>query len=165
MSLFFESITIGLTVTFIVLGLIGIIVPLIPGTLLIWLAILVYAGVTGFTTVTPLSFAILTLIALVTGTADFWLPLLGAKTGGASLRTILLGVVGAIIGSFVAPLLGTVVGYALGILLGEYVQRNDWNAAVKASLGGVAGWGIATAVQLGGGLLMLVIFVWQAFAS
>jgi hypothetical protein len=145
-----------------ILGLVGIIVPLLPGSLLIWLAALVYVIVTGFSSLSLPAFLVITLIALVTGTADLWLPLLGAQKGGASKRSLVFGVAGAIIGTFIAPLLGTIIGYAVGILLGEYHKRGDWNAAFKASLGGVAGWGVATAVQLGGGLLMIAIFAWQA---
>jgi uncharacterized protein YqgC (DUF456 family) len=165
LSLLFESITFGLVVAFIVLGLIGIVVPLIPGTLLIWLAVLVYVLANGITAVGWPSFIIITLIAITTGTADIWMSLLGAKTGGASRRAMLLGFVGAIVGSFIFPLLGTVIGYGAGILLGEYQKAGDWEAAWKASIGGLAGWGVATGVQLGGGLLMLIIFIWQALTA
>ncbi|HEX6387530.1 MAG TPA: DUF456 domain-containing protein [Anaerolineae bacterium] len=160
MALLLDSLTFGLAVVFIVIGLIGTVVPMLPGTLLIWLTILVYAILTGFTGVTPLGFAVLTVIALVTGTADFWMSLLGARTGGASKRAILFGLVGAIVGTFVIPLFGTIVGYGLGVLLGEYQKRGNWEAALRAGLGGLAGWGVATIIQLGGGLLMFAIFVW-----
>jgi len=165
LSVFFDSLSFGLALTFIVIGLVGTVVPLLPGTLLIWLTILVYAIVTGFTAVTPLGLTIHTLIALVTGTSDLWMSLLGARTGGASKRAILFGIAGAIIGTFVLPLFGTIIGYALGILLGEYQKRGDWEAALRAGLSGLAGWGIATVLQLGGGLLMLVIFVWQVLPT
>lgn len=165
MSLLLESITFGLVIAFILLGLVGIIVPLIPGTLLIWLAVLVYVLANGMTAVGWTSFIIITLIAIGTGTADLWMPLLGAKSGGASRRSMLLGIVGAIVGSFIFPLLGTVIGYALGILLGEYQKVGDWEAAWKASIGGLAGWGLATGIQLGGGLLMLFIFIWQVLTA
>ena len=93
------------------------------------------------------------------------MPLLGAKTVGASLRAMVYGTIGAIIGTFIAPLLGTLIGYAGGILLGEYQVRGDWQEALKASLGGLAGWGLATAVQLGGGILILIIFAISALTA
>jgi uncharacterized protein YqgC (DUF456 family) len=153
-----------------VAGLIGTLLPVLPGVLISWLAVLVYAIVEGFQAIDPITFIILTLIALVTGSGNFWLPLLGAKTGGASLSSMLFGVVGAIIGfvlgSFfiVSSLVGALVGYALGIIVAEYRKQRDWNAAIKASLGGLAGWGLATALQFGGAILMLVIFVWQVLS-
>lgn len=159
MALLFESLTFGLAVAFMLLALVGTILPVVPGTFLAWLTALIYGFVTGFAAINWGVLAVLTLIALVTGTADFWLPLLGAKKTGASGRSILLGVVGGIIGTLFAPLIGTVIGYALGILLGEYMKHRDWQVAWRASLGGLAGWGIATAVQMGGVLLMMLIFV------
>ena len=159
MSLLFESITFGLIVAIMILGIIGVIIPIIPGTLLIWLSITLYVWSKGMAVLGWGSFVLITLIALVTGTADLWLPLLGAKSGGASKRALLLGGIGALLGTFMFPVLGTIVGYALGLLLGEYHKRGDWLEARRASLGGVAGWGVATAIQLGGGLLMLLIFV------
>jgi uncharacterized protein YqgC (DUF456 family) len=147
----------------IVLFLIGVIVPLLPGILLIWGAVLFYAAaVDGFTVISPWLFALITIIAIAAGTADWWLSLLGAKTIGASFSALLLGVVGAIIGTFLipVPLLGTLAGYALGILLGEYLRLRDWRAALRAAGGGLAGWGIGTALQLVGALVIIGLFVW-----
>lgn len=147
------------------LGLIGTVVPMIPGSLLIWVAVLVYVLVNGMASVGWLAFIFITLLAVATGTADLWMPLLGAKKVGASLRAMVYGTIGAIIGTFFAPLLGTLIGYAGGILLGEYQKRGDWNEAFKVSLGGLAGWGLATAVQLGGGILILLIFAISALTA
>lgn len=154
----------GMTVTIFLflLGLIGIIVPILPGILLIWGGILFYAvAIDQFTLISPWLFALITLIALVAGTADLWLAAVGAKKTGASWQALLLGVVGAVAGTFLIPipLLGTLAGYALGILLGEFLRLRDWRAAWRASLGGIAGWGIGTALQLGGGLILIALFL------
>ena len=127
-----------------------------------WVAVLIYVLVNGMASLGWLVFIIITLIALATGTADLWMPLLGAKSVGASGRGLVYGMIGAVIGTFIAPLIGTLIGYAGGILLGQYQKSRDWQEALKASLGGLAGWGLATAVQLGGGLLILAIFVIRA---
>jgi len=167
LSLLFQSFSFGLAVFFVLLGVIGVLVPIVPGTLLIWLTIVVYAiveRINGFAAVDWVTFTAITLIALVTGLAEFWLPLLGAKVRGSSRRAILFGVVGGIIGTIALPLLGTIVGYALGVLLGEYHKLRDWDRALRASLNAVASWGVATAMQLGGALLILFIFIWQVLA-
>jgi uncharacterized protein YqgC (DUF456 family) len=159
-----QSIAFGLAVLFILLGLVGIIIPMIPGSLLIWLTVLLYMlfeRAYGLTAIDPFTFGAITLIALVTGLADFWLPLLGARAGGSARRSLVFGVVGSIVGTFMLPLFGTVAGYALGVLLGEYHKHGDWNRALRAGLGGLAGWGLATALQLGGGFLILILFIWQ----
>ena len=164
MTLFLQSFTFGLAVFFIFLGIVGVFIPIVPGTLLIWLTVVVYAVVeriNGFAAVDWVTLTALTLIALVTGLAEFWLPLLGTKVRGSSRRAIVFGIVGGIVGTFALPLLGTIVGYALGVLLGEYHKLRDWDRALRASLNAVASWGVATAIELGGALLMLFIFIWQ----
>lgn len=165
MSLLLESLTFGLAILFIVIGLFGTIVPVLPGTLLVWITIVAYAAVTGMTTVGWGTIVAVTPIALVTGTADFWLPMLGAKKTGAGGWSIVLGIIGGIIGTVILPLIGTMIGYGVGILLGEMLRHRDFRLGLKAGLGGMAGWGVATAVQLGGALLMGAIFLWQALAG
>lgn len=164
MSLLLQSFSFGLAVFFIFVGIAGVLIPIVPGTLLVWLTVVVYAIVermNGFAAVDWVTFTAVTLIALVTGLAEFWLPLIGAKVHGSSRRAILFGVVGGIIGTFAFPLLGTIIGYAFGVLLGEYHKLRDWDRALRASLNAVASWGVATAIQLGGAILILFIFIWQ----
>lgn len=165
--IFLQSLVFALAVLFILVGIAGTVLPLIPGTLLIWLAVVVYAVVertNGFAALDWLTLSVITLVSVTTGTADLWLPYLGAKAGGSSGRSLLLGTVGAIIGTLFAPLIGTVIGYALGILISEYEKCRDWKLALKASLAGVAGWGIGTAIRAGGGLLILILFIWQVLS-
>ena len=159
-----DWLTSGLIALFLVVGLVGTVVPILPGTLLIWLAILFYALANGFGAIGVGAFVAISLIALVTGTADIWLTLIGAKKGGASRRALLYGVIGALIGTVLLPLLGTIIGYAAGVLFGEYQRQGDWDLAVKASVGGLAGWGVAAAVQFAGGVAMIMIFLWQVVA-
>lgn len=154
-----EALSFGIAVVFILIGVVGIIIPILPGMILVWLTLLAYAWVTDFEIITPWIFAVLTLVALVTGLASIWMPYLGAKKTGAAKRAIFLGFIGAIIGTFIMPLVGTVIGYAVGILIGELIKHRDLRVAIKASIGGVAGWGIATIIELAGALTILVVFV------
>ncbi len=172
MEIVVEALVFGVAVAFMLVGLMGIVVPILPGTILIWLGVLAYALVNGFQAIDWLTFTVLTLIALITGTADIWLTLLGAKTGGASFWALVYGLIGGIVGFFlfgsllpiVGNLFGGIIGYALGILIGQYQKHRDWNLALKASFGGIVGWGIATIVQFGGGLMMIAIFIWQVLS-
>lgn len=167
--MFVDYLVFGLVIFFILVGLVGVIVPVLPGVLLIWLAVLVYGFYDGFAQLTPALFAFISLIALITGTADIWMSLLGAKTGGASRRSMLYGVAGALLGFalgtlvVVGSLVGALAGYMGGILWSEYRKHQDWSLAWKAALGGLAGWGVATAVQLGGGLFILLLFVGRIY--
>lgn len=169
MELLLQAINFGLAVFFILVGIVGVILPILPGTLLIWLTVFFFYVVEralGFAAIDPITFAALTVIALVTGTSEFWMPLLGARRTGSSRRSMLTGMIGGVLGTFVLPipLVGTIVGYALGVLLGEYHKHRDWERALRVGAGGLAGWGVATVLQVGGGLLILILFVWQVLS-
>ena len=157
----FGALGFGLAVAFILVGIVGIIIPILPGMLLVWFTVLVYAWRTEALGWPSLIF--ITIIALVAGLSNIWLPLLGAQKTGAAKRALFLGIVGAIVGTFVIPIpiLGTVIGYAVGVFLGEYMKQRDWRLALKASLGGVAGWGVSAIVEIVAALTILAIFVVQ----
>lgn len=162
-----QAIAFGLAVGFIFLGIVGTLIPIIPGTFLAWVTVLLYAlfeRTNGFMAIDLWSFAFLTLIALVTGLADIWLPLLGGTVRKTSKRAMLLGLIGGTIGTFIAPLIGTVVGYALGILLGEYHKVRDMQKAFRASVEGLAHWGVGTVIQFAGAVFIFIIFIWQVIA-
>ncbi len=148
-----------------IIGLFGTLLPIIPGIVIIWLASLFYAWIlVGFDIFSPWVFALITLIAIVAGTADVWLAAVGAKTTGATWRTLIVGFIGAIAGTFFIPipLIGTIAGYAAGLILAEYVRLNDWRQAVRAAFGGIVGWGVSSAVELAGGVLIILLVATQA---
>ncbi len=89
---------------------------------------------------------------------------MGARTTGASWRSLIVGFIGAIAGTFLIPipLLGTLIGYAGGLILTEYVRFNDWHLAVKAAFGGVVGWGISSAVELVGAVIIILLVATQS---
>ncbi|MCA9902182.1 MAG: DUF456 domain-containing protein [Anaerolineales bacterium] len=161
MAQLFELFSTGFVIFLLLLSLVGTLIPIIPGVLLMWVIVLIYAWVDGFTAVSTTSVIIISLIALFTGTSDIWLTLFGTKKGGASIKSMLIGMVGALVGSFILPIIGTIAGYIGGLLLGEYWQHGDWEIAKKAGIGGLAGWGIATIIQFIGGIFIFVIFLWQ----
>jgi uncharacterized protein YqgC (DUF456 family) len=141
------------------IGLVGVLVPMVPGTLLIWLTMLAYNVVDGFDAITPSLFLLLTVFAAIIGTADLWLPLLGARVTGSAGSSMLYGVGGGLAGFLAFNLPGAILGYAAGVVLGEYRRRRDWRQAVRSSLGGLAGMGVSTLVQLGGSLVLVVAFI------
>jgi uncharacterized protein YqgC (DUF456 family) len=163
-----ENIAYSLGIAFVVLafiiGLIGTIAPVIPGLLLIWLGALVYAWIViGFDVFSPWVFVLITLVGLIAGTSNLWLAALGAKTTGAPWRTLVVGFIGGIAGTFLIPIpiLGTILGYAGGLVLSEYVRQGQIRPALRTAFGGVAGWGISTAVELAGGIIMILLVATQ----
>lgn len=155
--------TIILVLVFLVMlvGLIGTVVPVIPGTILIFLAALVYAFVEGFQAIGWPTLLVLGLLTLVATTADLWASSIGAKLGGASGWSVLVGLLGGLAGFVLFSLVGAIIGAVLGVLLVELIRLGDLRQALKAGSGWAIGWALATVLQLGIGLVMVAIFVWQ----
>lgn len=155
------SIVLVLALLAMVVGLIGTVLPVIPGTILIFLSALGYAFIEGFQTIGWPTLIVLGVLALVATTADLWASSVGAKVGGASGWSVLAGMIGGLIGFLVLSLVGAIIGAILGVLLTEIVRLGDWRKALKAGGGWAIGWALATVVQVGIALTMVAIFVWQ----
>ena len=155
--------TIVLVITFLVVlvGLIGTVLPVIPGTILIFAGALLYALVEGFQVVGWPTLVVLGVLAAVATTADLWASSVGAKIGGASGWSVVIGLLAGLVGFVVLNLAGAIIGAILGVLLTEVVRVGDWRQALKAGGGWVVGWILSTVVQLGIGLIMVAILVWQ----
>jgi len=160
--------TFWVAITLLIVGLLGVVLPVIPGVGCMWIVILVYAIAERFATIDPISIAVLTLLGLSGATADIWLSQLGAKVAGASPRSALYSLAGAVIGGLVGlaffgagAIPGAVIGSLLGVLINEYLERRDLKAAWRATLGMLVGFTLSTVVQLLIALAMFAIFVWQ----
>jgi uncharacterized protein YqgC (DUF456 family) len=143
------------------IGIIGTVLPIIPGTVLIFVAALVYALVEGFQAVGWPTLVLLGILATLATTADIWISSLGAKMGGASGWSVVVGLLGGLAGFIVFNLPGAILGAILGVLLTEIIRVGDWRQALKAGSGWLIGWALSTVFQLGMGLIMVAIFVWQ----
>lgn len=159
MELFVQSLLFGLTVVGILVGLIGILVPVLPGPLLIFLSIFGYAYYTQWQDPQLWVTVVLLATVVVTGTSEWWLPYFGAAKVGESKRASVYGFVGGVVGMFFGFIFGSIAGYALGVLLGTYQKHGDMQKALKASVAGVAGQGTAMVVQFAGGATVLFFFV------
>ena len=149
-------------------GMIGVILPVVPGVGFIWIVVLIYAIAERFATIDPITFSILTILGAVGFTADLWMSQAGAKAGGASVWSLLvgllLGAVGAIVGLVflgVGAIPGAIVGAVAGVVLAEYYRRRDWREAFKAGGGWLVGCTLSGGVQFLIAILMILIFAWQ----
>jgi uncharacterized protein YqgC (DUF456 family) len=163
-----------------IVGLLGVFLPLVPGVGFIWLVALIYAIAEGFATIDPITFIALTILGAIGVTSDVWMSKLGAKLGGASFQALLgglgLGILGAILGVALGligvlaglPLLEigaiplAIVGALLGVFLVERHIRGDWREALKACGGWLIGCAVSGVVQGIISVLMILLFVWQA---
>jgi hypothetical protein len=136
-------------------GLIGTVVPVLPGLFLIWGAGLLYGILAGFGGFGIAAFAVMTLL-LGLGTAmSYVLPKRAGERSGAPRSSIRLGIVGAVVGFFVIPVIGLPIGGALGVLVGEYNRLGTWPAAWATTRAVLGGFGLAVLAEFTAGVLMV----------
>ena len=143
----------------IAIGVVGTVVPLLPGLLLIIGAALAYGAVDGFGTTGTVAALLIVAIGVAGTIAGFAIPKRAAGAAGAPRSSLLIGALGAVIGFFAVPVIGLPVGGVAGIYAGERLRTGDGAAAWRATRATVRGFGLATLAQLAAALLMAAIWV------
>lgn len=147
----------------IAVGLVGIVLPLLPGTLLIAAAVVVWAAVTGGTSAWVV--AVVALLVLALGTVvKYLLPGRHLKTQGIPNRTLALGGLLGVVGFFVVPVVGLPLGFVLGIYLSE-AQRLGTEAAWPATRVTLKAVGASILIELAAGMAAAVIWLAGAVTS
>jgi len=155
-----------------IIGLLGILLPIFPDIVFIWFVILIYAVAEGFTAIDPLIFVVLTALAALGFSIELLMSQAGAKVGGASNWSLLAGIVAGMLGAaigFIFLGIGAVPGAFIGALAGltvaEWYQRKDWQKTLKVVGGWLIGYFLSVGVQFSVGVLMILIFAWQVLTG
>jgi uncharacterized protein YqgC (DUF456 family) len=143
-------------------GLVGTVVPLLPGPVLMWVTALVYGLVVGFDLLGVAVMALITLLVGFSFVMGVVLPKRAAEQSGASKRSQLGGLIGAVIGFFVIPVIGLLLGALVGVMLVEYLAKRDANEAWAATKGVAKGFGLSALLDLAVGLL--IVAAWAGWA-
>ncbi len=136
----------------IAIGIIGIIVPLLPGIVLVYGAILVWAVVEHNVTSWVTLGVVTALIGATTLIKYMW-PMKRMRAADVGTTTLLAGAVLGIIGFFVIPVVGLVIGFVLGVYLAELANRRDQRAAWTSTKHALKGVALSVGVELAGALL------------
>lgn len=143
------------------LGLLGSVLPGLPGALLAWLGLLVYNLAGGLSTGRMILLTLATGLTLVALVANILGAQLGARRAGASWWSLLGGVLAIPVGFLIFALPGAIVVPALVVSGIELLRARRVAASVQAGLGFVVGWFLATAIELLIALALLMVLVGQ----
>jgi hypothetical protein len=152
-----------LVAVLLVVGLIGSVMPALPGTIFILAGAGLHAFATGFDPIGPGRLAILALLTVVAYALDHVAGALGVKRLGGSGWAMGGAVVGALVGLFFG-LPGLLLGPLLGALAAEYVYTRQLSTSARAALGTVLGMLVGAVAKIGLGLAMIGLFlfwVWR----
>ncbi len=153
----FDYIFLILGIILIILGIIGCLVPILPGPPLSYLGI-VSLQVTKFGDFSKQRMIALLVIAIVVTVLDYVVPIWGTKKFGGSKYGVRGATVGLIVGFFLGPL-GIVLGSLIGAFIGEMIFKDDIKYAIKAGFGSLIGFLTGIGLKLAASLLMTFYFV------
>jgi uncharacterized protein YqgC (DUF456 family) len=147
----------------IVVGLAGVVVPVIPGLLLVWAGVLVWF--LDDRDAARMGVLIAVTIVLVIGTVvKYLLPGRRLREDGVPWGTLALGAALGIVGFFVVPVVGLVLGFVLGVYLGEIMRLNDRSTAWRSTKRALVAVGFSILIELAAGLVATAIWAGAVIA-
>ena len=142
----------------IAVGLVGILVPLLPGTILVLAAIAVWAFFEK-TTAAWVTLGIVTLLLVATLLIKYMWPVKRMRRADVGTWSLLAGGVLGVVGFFVVPVVGLVIGFVLGVYLAELAVRNDNRLAWASTVHALKGVALSVGVEMVGALLATMVWV------
>lgn len=141
-----------------VVGLVGIVVPLLPGLLLVWAAVLVWA-IEAQSSAGWAVLGIATILALLGTLLQYLLPGRRMARAGVTTSSTVAGVVLGIVGFFVIPVVGAFLGFALGIYLAERIKLGAHSAAWPSTKHALKAIALSMGIELLTGLAIITTWL------
>lgn len=148
-----------LVLTTMLTGLVGMVIPIIPGLTIIWAAALLYGLVTGFHWPSVVLFVIMTVWMVAGNLLDNFLMGAGAKEKGASWWAIGAAMLASIIGSLVWPPFGGIVLALVALFAVELIRIRNLRSAWDTTTHMAFGWGWSLVGRFLVGLQMIGLWV------
>ncbi len=147
----------------VILGIIGSVLPVLPGPLMGWFGILLLF----LTKTIPMSYYWLGItfgIAVLIFALDYIIPGLGAKKFGGSKKGATGATIGLVIGLLLPIPFGFVIGAFVGALIGELIHDpKDLKRALRSAFGSFVGFLASTTMKLFVSVIFLAIYTYKVF--
>jgi hypothetical protein len=157
-----ETVAFAISIVLLIPGVFMAFVPMLPALSYMFVIALVFAIYDGFVGLSVNELLILLGVTFLSVIIDHTSGLLGAKYGGAHTKSLLWGIVGSVMGTFLVPALGTFIGLFAGVLIAELYYKKSSDKAVRAAgsalIGSIVGV-ISNVVLAVAFIAMFVIFV------
>lgn len=151
-----------LTLFALLVGTAGLIIPVFPGLVFNWIAILIFGVITGFGVKGWIIFILVTILMIVGNIMDNIMMGGKARESGASWYSIGTGyVVSLVVSFFYSPIAGLAAA-PLSVFLVEFIRCKKWRKALKVAWSLMVGWGWSIAIRIIIGVVM--IGLWMIWA-
>lgn len=155
-----------LTLFFMLVGLVGLLIPIFPGLTVMWLATLIYAlmraSYESMHWFEWVLFALITILMLAGNVVDNIIIARRVREKQVPWSSIIIGYLAGVIGSlFFTPLIGIIAAPA-GLFGAEYLRLRDHRTAFASTRAWMTGWGLTIAIRIAIGVVM--IGLWMIWA-
>jgi uncharacterized protein YqgC (DUF456 family) len=151
-----------LTLFALIVGTVGLIVPVFPGLVINWLAILIYGVVSGFGIKGWIIFVLVTVLMIVGNVIDNIMMGKKARESGASWLSIGTGYVASLVFSLILSPIAGLAAALVAVFLVEFIRLKKWRGALNVAWSLMVGWGWSIAIRMAIGVFM--IGLWMIWA-
>ncbi|GGB00914.1 DUF456 domain-containing protein [Macrococcus hajekii] len=144
-----------------VLAFVSLVMPMIPGVLMIWAGFLVYHFLIDNTTLSWLFWLVMIILTVISLVSDYVAGSYFVKKYGGSQAGEITAAIGVIVGSFILPPFGIIVVPFIAVLLIELLATRNIRQALQSSIGSLFGFLTSTMAKF----LILVLMVSWFFAD
>jgi uncharacterized protein YqgC (DUF456 family) len=156
------AVNVLITLTMLV-GLFGLVIPIFPGNMVMWVTVLIYGLVFGFGVKGVILFILITLLTIAAMLGDNVLMGAKAREKGAAWLSIFFALAAGVIFTLILPPLGGIIAAPLVLFASEYFRLKDHSKALEVMRALLAGWGWAFVLRFGVGLVVMILWViWAA---
>ena len=145
------------------IGLVGILVPILPGSILVVAGILVWAISVGGTTAWTV-FAVSTTLIAVGAVVKYVIPGRSLQVAGIPASTQWFGVALGVVGFFVVPVVGLFIGFVLGIYLAE-LRRVGSAQAWPSTVHSLKAVGVSILIELVAAVAATWVWIYGVLAT
>jgi hypothetical protein len=147
-----------LSVLLVMVGLAGIVLPALPGTILVFLGLLLAAGIDQFQRVGWITLVFLGFLTVLSFVMDYLASAYGVKRSGAGKQAVIGSMIGLAVGIFLG-IPGIILGPFIGAVIGELMANQDLLKAGRAGVGTWLGLVLGIAIKLAIAFTMIGTFI------
>jgi len=151
-----QIIAVIVTALFFLVGVVGTLLPILPGAPVIWLGMLVYGLIAGFENLNSYFFIGQGLLALAVMGVDYLFTAMGSHYFGGSKAALWGAAAGLLVGLLFFPI-GLLIGPFLGAAIADLIFRRSTDQAIKAGVGASLGFWSALPIKL---ILEAIMIIW-----
>ncbi len=142
----------------IIVGIVGCIVPMLPGIPLSYLGIILL-HFTSWVDFSPEFLIVWGVIVIGVQLLDYYVPIWGSKKFGGGTKGAWGSAIGVVAGMFIFPPLGIIIFPFVGAVIGELIDEKEPKAALKAGFGAFIGFVAGTVMKLAVAIILAIYFL------